>query len=178
MAASWRGGEGERGRGELSGTASDSMQSAGALCVLGAAGAAAFLWYAATADGWMGDARRRALTAVRLRQQAGVIDGKAIAAEVRGEVAARILALNENYPKKQFQPGLAVVIVGDRKDSQTYVRMKRRACEEVAVNLGVAALRDLEPEDLAALTMEASAMAGVPLAGTGHTVGVEDYHHF
>jgi len=26
--------------------------------------------------------------------------------------------------------------------------------------------------------MEASAMAGVPLAGTNHTVGVEDYHHF
>jgi hypothetical protein len=28
-------------------------------------------------------------------------------------------------------PGLAVVIVGERKDSQTYVRMKRRACAEV-----------------------------------------------
>ena len=39
-------------------------------------------------------------------------------------------------------------------------------------------LHSLEPEDLAALTMEASAMAGVPLAGTDHTVGVEDYHHF
>ena len=39
-------------------------------------------------------------------------------------------------------------------------------------------LHSLEPEDLAALTMEASAMAGVPLAGTNHTVGVEDYHHF
>ena len=38
-------------------------------------------------------------------------------------------------------------------------------------------LHSLEPEDLAALTMEASAMAAVPLAGTNHTVGVEDYHH-
>ncbi len=38
-------------------------------------------------------------------------------------------------------------------------------------------LHSLEPEDLAALTMEASAIAGVPLAGTNHTVGVEDYHH-
>ena len=37
-------------------------------------------------------------------------------------------------------------------------------------------LHSLEPEDLAALTMEASAMAGVPLAGTNHTVGIEDYH--
>ena len=26
--------------------------------------------------------------------------------------------------------------------------------------------------------MEASAMAGVPLAGTNHTVGIDDYHHF
>ena len=39
-------------------------------------------------------------------------------------------------------------------------------------------LHSLEPEDLAALTMEASAMAGVPLAGTNHTVGIDDYHHF
>lgn len=30
-------------------------------------------------------------------------------------------------------PGLAVVIVGERKDSQTYVRMKRKACEEVGI---------------------------------------------
>jgi glutamate synthase domain-containing protein 2 len=37
-------------------------------------------------------------------------------------------------------------------------------------------IHSLEPEDLAALTMEASAMAGVPLAGTNHTVGVENYH--
>ena len=38
-------------------------------------------------------------------------------------------------------------------------------------------LHSLEPEDLAALTMESSAMAGVPLAGTNHTVGIKDYHH-
>jgi 5,10-methylene-tetrahydrofolate dehydrogenase/methenyl tetrahydrofolate cyclohydrolase len=30
-------------------------------------------------------------------------------------------------------PGLAVIIVGDRKDSQTYVRMKKRACEQVGI---------------------------------------------
>lgn len=30
-------------------------------------------------------------------------------------------------------PGLAVVIVGERKDSQTYVRMKHKACEEVGI---------------------------------------------
>ena len=30
-------------------------------------------------------------------------------------------------------PGLAVVIVGVRKDSQTYVNMKRKACAEVGI---------------------------------------------
>lgn len=30
-------------------------------------------------------------------------------------------------------PGLAVVLVGERKDSQTYVRSKKRACEEVGI---------------------------------------------
>jgi len=48
--------------------------------------------------------------------------------------------------------------------------MFARAC-------GKTNIHSLEPEDLAALTMEASAMAGVPLAGTNYTVGVEDYHH-
>ncbi|MBL4768749.1 MAG: FMN-binding glutamate synthase family protein [Rhodobacteraceae bacterium] len=38
-------------------------------------------------------------------------------------------------------------------------------------------IHSLEPEDLAALTMEASAMAAVPLAGTNYTVGVADYHN-
>ena len=37
-------------------------------------------------------------------------------------------------------------------------------------------LRGLEPEDLAALTSEASALAKVPLAGTNYTVGVDNYH--
>lgn len=30
-------------------------------------------------------------------------------------------------------PGLAVVIVGQRKDSQTYVNMKKKACKEVGI---------------------------------------------
>jgi len=42
-----------------------------------------------------------------------------------------------------------------------------RACAKTNVH-------SLEPEDLAALTMEASAMAQVPLAGSQHTVGRPD----
>lgn len=37
-------------------------------------------------------------------------------------------------------PGLAVVIVGERKDSQTYVRMKIKACAEVGIASFEAAL--------------------------------------
>ena len=48
-------------------------------------------------------------------------------------------------------------------------QMLARACGKTNVH-------SLEPEDLAALTMEASAMAQVPLAGTDMTVGVENYH--
>ena len=37
-------------------------------------------------------------------------------------------------------------------------------------------IHSLEPEDLAALTSEASALAKVPLAGTNYTVGVDNFH--
>ncbi|CAI0546715.1 unnamed protein product [Linum tenue] len=31
-------------------------------------------------------------------------------------------------------PGLAVILVGDRKDSATYVRNKKKACESAGIN--------------------------------------------
>ncbi|EFJ49854.1 hypothetical protein VOLCADRAFT_109691 [Volvox carteri f. nagariensis] len=62
--------------------------------------------------------------------KANIIDGKAVAAKIREEIAAKVAELKAKYNRV---PGLAVVIVGDRKDSQTYVRMKRKACEEVGI---------------------------------------------
>jgi glutamate synthase domain-containing protein 2 len=47
-------------------------------------------------------------------------------------------------------------------------------CQMMARACGKTNVHSLEPEDLAALTMEASAMAMVPLAGTQHTVGQPD----
>ena len=47
-------------------------------------------------------------------------------------------------------------------------------CQMMARACGKTNIHSLEPEDLAALTMEASAMAMVPLAGTQHTVGRAD----
>lgn len=55
------------------------------------------------------------------------IDGKAIAQIIRNEVKEAVLELKE---KSNKTPGLAVILVGARRDSQTYVRMKKRACDE------------------------------------------------
>ena len=61
---------------------------------------------------------------------AKLIDGNAIAATIRGEIAAEVEAMKAQYGKV---PGLATVLVGERKDSQTYVRMKKKACAEVGI---------------------------------------------
>jgi len=58
-----------------------------------------------------------------------VIDGKAIAAEMRAEMKAEVAAL----AKRRIVPGLAVVLVGENPASQVYVRMKKRACAEIGV---------------------------------------------
>ena len=47
-------------------------------------------------------------------------------------------------------------------------------CQMMARACGKTNVHSLEPEDLAALTMEASALAMVPLAGSQHTVGRPD----
>lgn len=46
-------------------------------------------------------------------------------------------------------PGLAVVLVGQRRDSQTYVRNKTKACEEVGIRSWMAELpADCREEDV------------------------------
>ncbi|MBA3628220.1 MAG: bifunctional methylenetetrahydrofolate dehydrogenase/methenyltetrahydrofolate cyclohydrolase [Actinobacteria bacterium] len=60
---------------------------------------------------------------------AQTIDGKAIAAEVRGEVAARVEALSS----QGIVPGLATVLVGDDPASAVYVRAKRKACAQAGI---------------------------------------------
>ena len=60
---------------------------------------------------------------------AKLIDGNAIGATMRAELAAEITALK----KKGVVPGLAVVLVGDNPASQVYVRMKGKACDEAGL---------------------------------------------
>jgi methylenetetrahydrofolate dehydrogenase (NADP+)/methenyltetrahydrofolate cyclohydrolase len=62
---------------------------------------------------------------------ARLLDGKALAAAVRGELAAEVALLRQQTPP--LSPGLAVVLVGDDPASQVYVRSKSRACHEVGI---------------------------------------------
>lgn len=55
-----------------------------------------------------------------------IIDGKAVALNVKNQVKLECEALKE----KGITPGLAVIIVGDDPASQVYVRNKEKACEE------------------------------------------------
>ena len=59
---------------------------------------------------------------------AKVIDGKVIAAIIQKEVQESAVELQR---EKGIRPGLAVLLVGERKDSQTYVRTKKKVAEEV-----------------------------------------------
>ncbi len=61
---------------------------------------------------------------------AQIIDGKAIAAEVRLEVRRGVDEYRERFGDA---PGLATVLVGDDPASKIYVAGKHRACEEVGI---------------------------------------------
>jgi methylenetetrahydrofolate dehydrogenase (NADP+)/methenyltetrahydrofolate cyclohydrolase len=61
---------------------------------------------------------------------AKIIDGKAIAAELRENVAKGV---KELIAAGGTQPGLATVLVGDNPASHTYVRMKRKASAKAGI---------------------------------------------
>ena len=61
---------------------------------------------------------------------AQIIDGKALAAQVRSEVTQRVAALKA----QGVTPGLAVILVGDNPASQVYVRNKVKACADCGMH--------------------------------------------
>src|SRR3989442_1750484 len=70
--------------------------------------------------GWRAEARMRAT----------IIDGKAVAARVREEVAREAAAFEAELG---HPPGLATVLVGDDPASEVYVSNKQRASREVGI---------------------------------------------
>lgn len=60
---------------------------------------------------------------------ARLIEGAVVGNAIRAELASEIAALR----KRGIVPGLAAVLVGDNPASQTYVRMKGKACDEAGL---------------------------------------------
>lgn len=61
---------------------------------------------------------------------ASVIDGKAFAATLRGQVAQAVAKVKQDHG---LTPGLAVVLVGDDPASHVYVSNKQKACAEAGI---------------------------------------------
>ncbi len=61
---------------------------------------------------------------------AQILDGKALAASIKSDLAARTQALKA----RGITPGLGTVLVGDDPGSHSYVGGKHRDCQEVGIN--------------------------------------------
>jgi methylenetetrahydrofolate dehydrogenase (NADP+) / methenyltetrahydrofolate cyclohydrolase len=71
---------------------------------------------------------------------AKIIDGNAIAKQIRHELAGQVRALTD----RGATPGLAVILVGNDPASQVYVSKKVKACSDV----GIASRRHQFPADV------------------------------
>ena len=86
---------------------------------------------------------------------ARVIDGKAVAAAVRREVASGVAEFQREHGRT---PGLATVLIGEDEASAVYVGSKHRACEEVGMrSIGHTLPADTGQEDAVALIEQLNA---------------------
>jgi methylenetetrahydrofolate dehydrogenase (NADP+)/methenyltetrahydrofolate cyclohydrolase len=79
---------------------------------------------------------------------ATLLDGKAVAALLRGEIAARVAQLS-------YRPGLTVVLVGDNPASTVYVRNKDRAAREAGLDATTLCLPAETPQAALLATIDA-----------------------
>lgn len=63
-----------------------------------------------------------------------IIDGKKIADKIKDEIVADIITLNNGDISSSIRPSLAIVLVGDRKDSEIYVGLKEKAAKTVGID--------------------------------------------
>ncbi len=84
------------------------------------------LWYV----GWPIPLPVRQDAAEQTHMTAKLIDGKAIAGEIRREIRTKI---DSRTVRGHPPPGLAMILVGSDPASQIYVRNKRAACEEAGI---------------------------------------------
>ena len=74
---------------------------------------------------------------------AKILDGNSIARELRNGIAEKV---RQRLAKGMTRPGLAVLLVGDDRGSEIYVRLKRKDCHEVGFNAQVWHLPAHTPE--------------------------------
>ena len=65
-----------------------------------------------------------------MTSSATILDGKALAARIRGELAEQVTSLTRTHGRA---PGLAVIMVGNDPASEIYVRSKKRGCENIGI---------------------------------------------
>ena len=65
---------------------------------------------------------------------AKILDGNSIARELRNGIAEKV---RRRLANGMARPGLAVLLVGDDRGSEIYVRLKRKDCHEVGFNAEV-----------------------------------------
>ena len=90
---------------------------------------------------------------------AEIIDGKALAADLRGEIAAGVKTLKA---EKGVTPGLAVILVGDNPASISYVTAKEKACAAAGIySREIRLPAETEESALIALIRELNADAAI-----------------
>ncbi|KAI5740437.1 hypothetical protein M8J76_003852 [Diaphorina citri] len=67
-----------------------------------------------------------------VQQQAQILSGTAVSGDIREGLKERVKKLKERLP--DFEPGLAIVQVGGREDSNVYIRMKMKAAKEIGID--------------------------------------------
>ena len=71
-------------------------------------------------------------------------------------------------------PGLAVILVGNRKDSETYVRSKKKACAEVGIaDFGTDLPEDATEEDVLAVRLQLRCSMHLVMTSTCGTCALE-----
>jgi methylenetetrahydrofolate dehydrogenase (NADP+)/methenyltetrahydrofolate cyclohydrolase len=75
-----------------------------------------------------------------------IIDGKRIADKIKDEIVAEILLANNNDIHATARPNLALILVGNRADSELYVSLKEREAKKVGVDTHIYKFSDNTPQ--------------------------------
>ncbi|XP_066996559.2 C-1-tetrahydrofolate synthase, cytoplasmic [Anabrus simplex] len=71
------------------------------------------------------------MAATVVEKQARLLSGTEVAREIKVSLTEKVAALTKEVPG--FKPGLAIVQVGEREDSNVYIRMKLKAATEIGI---------------------------------------------